>query len=147
MAWFDRRMQIAPVKIARDPVGVDKLSRQTYRLTAHFPHLARTLATKRLLHRGHIGTQAGQNLSTTTPRSTKAQLPRLKQNDRIATLGKMQRSGAASNAAANHTNVVALPAGLLRAAMLKLNLEGVAVVGCGARRHDGISFSSTQFSH
>src|SRR5690625_4801472 len=95
MTRLDRRMQIAPAKIARNPVGVDKLSRQTYRLTAHFPYLARMLAAKRLLYRGHIGTQAGQNLSTTTPRSTKAQLPRLKQNNRIAALGKMQRSVAA----------------------------------------------------
>src|SRR5690554_727505 len=136
MTRFDRRMQITPGKVARNLVNLDELSRQTHRLTAHFPHIARPLSAKRPLHRGHIGTQAGQNLSTTAPGSTKAQLPRLKQNNRIAALGKMQRSGAAGNAAANHANVVALPAGLLRAAMLKLNLEGVAVVGCGARRHE-----------
>ena len=146
MTRFDRRMQITPVKIARDLVDFDELSRQAHRLTGHFPYIARTLATKRLFHRGHVGTQAGQNLSTTAPRSTKAQFPRLQQNDRVAALGKMQRSGAAGNAAANHADVVALPPGLLRAAMLKLNLECVAVVGCGARRHDGISFSSTLFS-
>src|SRR5690554_6374884 len=135
MTRFDRRMQITPGKVARNLVNLDELSRQAHRLTAHFPHIARPLSAKRPLHRGHIGTQTGQNLSTTAPRSTKAQLLRLKQNDRVAALSKMQRSRAAGNAAANHTNVIALPADLPWAGMLKLHLNCVAVVGCGACRH------------
>src|SRR5690554_5769716 len=135
MTRLDRRMQIAPVKITWNLVNFDKFSRQAHRLTAHLPYIARTLTTKRPLYRGHIGTQARQNLSTTAPGSTKAQFLSLKQNDRVAALSKVQRSRAAGNTATNHANVVALPAGLLRAAMLKLNLQCVAVVGCRTCRH------------
>src|SRR5690554_544077 len=131
MAWLDRRVQITPVEITGNRMMFNKLCCQAHRFAAHLPDITRTLTPKCAFHRGHLGTQTRQNLTTTAPGGAKAQFVRFKQNNRIAALSKVQCCRAAGNTATNYTDIIALLASLPRA-ISQPHLSCIAVIRCWA---------------